>query len=152
MNDGTLKTALATSLALNIFILGAAAGGWFWQPAPTPPQQAGQGLAAAAQALDPDQRQTFRQVVATARRDAQPDSQIAREERDKLANLLKAPNLDRGTIDSTLEMTRAADTRARARLEAAVVDFAESLDPQSRAILIEGLSSRGQMLPRDTKK
>jgi uncharacterized membrane protein len=152
MNGRTMKFALAASVALNVFVLGAATSALFWRSAAMPSQPQEQGLAAAAQALEPAQRQAFRQAVATARRDAQPDSQVARDTRNKLALLLKAPDLDRGAIDATLETTRAADIKVRARIESAVIDFAESLDPQNRALLIEGLSSRGQILPRDTKK
>ncbi|SCM76974.1 putative membrane-associated protein [uncultured Pleomorphomonas sp.] len=147
-----MKIALALSLALNVFILGAAAGAWIWRLAPMPAQPADQGLASAAQAMAPDQRQAFRQALAKARSDAQPDSQAARDARDKLARLLKEADLDRDAIDATLETTRAADIRVRARVEAAVMDFAEGLDSQSRALLIDGLSSRGQILPHSAKK
>jgi len=147
-----MKIALAVSLALNVFILGAAAGAWFWRSAPMPAQQPDQGLASAAQAMEPAQRQAFRQALAKARQDAQPDSQAARDARNKLAQLLNQTNLDRNTIDATLETTRAADTRVRARIETAVVDFVEGLDPKSRAVLIDGLAARGQILPRETKK
>jgi uncharacterized membrane protein len=152
MNGRITKIALAASIALNVFILGAAAGAFFWRSWPTPPQRVEQGLAAVAQALEPAQRQAFRQALATARRDAEPDSQAARAAREELARLLGEPNLDRATIDATLDATRAADIRVRARTEAAVVDFAENLDPQDRAKLVQGLSSRGQMLIRDAKK
>ncbi|WP_165790887.1 periplasmic heavy metal sensor [Pleomorphomonas carboxyditropha] len=148
-----MKIALALSLALNVFILGAAVGAWIWRLAPMPAAQpADQGLASAAQAMAPDQRQAFRQALAKARSDAQPDSQAARDARDKLARLLKEADLDRDAIDATLETTRAADIRVRARVEAAVMDFAEGLDSQSRALLIDGLSSRGQILPHSAKK
>ena len=152
MNERTAKIALAASIVLNVFILGAAAGAFFWRSSPTPPQRAEQGLAAVAQALEPAQRQAFRQALATARRDAQPDSQAARAAREELARLLGEPNLDHAAIDATLEATRAADIRVRARAEAAVVDFADSLGPQDRAKLVQGLSSRGQMLIRGAKK
>lgn len=151
MSRPALKIALAVSLTLNVFILGGAAGALFWRPAPLSARPE-QGLAGAAQALDPTQRQAFRQALAKAKRDAQPDSQAAREARDKLVRLLKETDLDRNAIDATLETTRAADIRVRARIEAAVMDFAESLDPKSRALLIGGLASRGQILPRQEKK
>jgi uncharacterized membrane protein len=151
MNSHAMKIALAVSLTLNVFILGAAAGAWFWQSAPIFAQSA-QGLTGAAQALEPPQRQAFRQALAKAKHDAQPDSQAARDARDKLARLLSEQDLDRNAVEATLETTRAADMEVRARIETAVMDFAESLDPKSRAILIAGLASRGQILPRETKK
>ena len=151
MNSHAMKIALAVSLTLNVFILGAVAGAWFWRSVPIF-AQSDPGLAGAAQALEPTQRQAFRQALAKARHDAQPDSQAARDARDKLAQLLNKADLDRNSIDAALDMTRTADVRVRARIEAAVIDFAESLDPKSRAILIAGLASRGQILPRKTKK
>lgn len=151
MNSHAMKIALAVSLTLNVFILGAAAGAWFWRSAPVFAQP-DQGLAGAAQALEPPQRQAFRETLAKARHDAQPDSQAARDARNKLAQLLNKADLDRGSVDAALEMTRTADMKVRARVETAVMDFAESLDPKNRAILITGLASRGQILPRETKK
>ncbi|MBS1165710.1 MAG: periplasmic heavy metal sensor [Proteobacteria bacterium] len=152
MNSHAMKIALAISLTLNVFILGAAAGAWYWRLPPMLSPQPDQGLAGAAQALEPTQRQAFREILAKARHDAQPDSQAARDARDQLARLLSKADLDRSSIDAALDMTRAADVRVRARIEAAVIDFAESLDPKSRAILITGLASRGQILPREAKK
>lgn len=144
-----MKIALSVSIMLNLFILGAATGAYFWQGKPQPSRKSGQGFAAAAEALEPAERQAFRQALAKARREAQLDSQAARDARDTLARLLNEPELDRKTIDAALEAARNADTKVRARVEDAVVDFAESLDPASRAILIQGLSRRGQILPRD---
>lgn len=152
-----MKIALSASIVLNLFVLGAAAGAYFWQGMPQPSRQSGQGITAAAEALEPAEQQAFRQALARARRNAQSDSQAARDARDTLARLLNEPELDRKTIDAALEAARNADIKVRERVEAAVVDFAESLDPASRAILIKGLSRRGQILPRapatrDTKK
>lgn len=152
MSRYALKIALTVSLVLNVFILGGAAGAWFWRSAPAAAQQQDQGLAAAGQTLNADKRQAFRDTLAKARRDAQPDSKAARDARDKLAQLLHQTELDRNAIDAALDMTRAADVRVRARIEAAVIDFAESLDPEDRTILIDGLAARGQILPRQTKK
>lgn len=146
------KIALAISLTVNVFLLGAAAGAWFWEASPLPSQQPNQGLAAVGRALDPDKRQAFRDVLAKARQDAQADSKAARDAREKLAQLLNEADFDRSSIDATLDMTRAADTRVRARIEAAIIDFAQTLDPKSRAILIDGLAARGQIVPRETKK
>lgn len=152
MSRSITKVAFAVSLALNVFILGAAAGALFWRSAPTPSQPPDQSLAAAADALEPTQRQAFREALAAARREAQSDSQTARDSRNRLAQLLNGATLDRSAIDAALEETRAADARVRARVEAAVIDYAESLDPKNRAILVGGLSARGQILPRSIKK
>lgn len=152
MSRYALKIALTVSLVLNVFVLGAAAGAWFWRSKPAVSQPQDQGIAAAGQALPPDKQQAFRETLAKARHDAQPDSKAARDARDKLAQLLNQSELDRASIDAALDMTRAADVKVRARIEAAVIDFAESLDPKDRAILIDGLAARGQILPRETKK
>ncbi len=152
MSGRTMKHALVASLVLNFFLLGATASAWYWRSAPPASQRTEQGLAAAAQQLEPATRQAFRQALADARAEVRADSRAAREARERLAGLLEAPDLDRQAIDGTLDATRAADLKVRARTERAVIDFAERLDPQSRAKLVEGLASRGQMLPRDRKK
>lgn len=152
MSRSALRIALAISLTVNVFLLGAAVGAWFWQPSSQSPRQQDQGLAAAARALDPEKRQAFREMLSKARQDAQSDSQAARTARDTLARLLNEADLDRTSIEAALNTTRAADARVRARMEAAVIDFAAGLDPKDRAVLIDGLANRGQMLPRETKK
>ena len=152
MSRQAIKIALTISLVLNVFILGAIAGAWLWRPTLAAVQPRDSGLAAAGQALPPEVRQAFRETLANARRDAQPDSQAAREARGKLANLLNQTQLDRAAVDEALNATRTADARVRARMEAAVIDFAVGLDPKNRAVLIGGLSARGQILLRETKK
>lgn len=152
MSTRTTKIVLATSLMFNVFILGAAAGAWFWPWISAAMQRPDPGLAAVADGLDANQQEAFRQILAKARRDMRADSKTARDARNNLAQLMNQPQLDRNAIDAALEMARTADVRVRAQIEAAVVDFAASLDPKSRAILIEGLAARGQIVPRETKK
>lgn len=152
MSTRTPKIILAVSLTINVFILGAAAGAWFWPWISAAMPQPDPGLAAVADGLDASQQEAFRQILAKAKRDTQADAKVARDARNNLAQLMKQPELDRNAIDVALEATRTADVKVRARVETAVVDFAASLDPQSRAILIEGLVSRGRILPREIKK
>lgn len=152
MSTHTAKIVLAISLMFNVFVLGAAAGAWCWPWISAMMQRPDPGLAAVADGLDASQQEAFRQILAKARRDVRADSKTARDARNDLAQLMSQPELDRNAINAALETARTADVHVRAQIEAAVVDFAASLDPKSRAILLEGLASRGQILPRETKK
>ena len=152
MSTRTAKIVLATSLMFNVFVLGAAAGAWCWPWISAAMQRADPGLAAVADGLDASQQEAFRQILAKARQDVRSDSKAARDARNELAQLMSQPELDRNAINAALETARTADVRVRAQIEAAVVDFAASLDPKARAVLIEGLASRGQIVPRETKK
>lgn len=152
--DGRMKTGLlAISLAFNIFILGAAAGGgyiWLREDAALFAQKR-PGLAAAARSLSPEERRAFRQAIQQARRSEADQIGKGRDSRAGLAELLSAPTLDRPAIDRTLEAIRNADMSVRAAVEKAVVDFAATLSPADRKTLVEGLENRGQMLRRGQK-
>lgn len=151
MNERTTRVVLACSLVLNVFAIGAAAGGgyvWWHFGAKRPAQ----GLAAAAQDLGPERQDTLRQALADARRQSRPDTQAALASRIDVARLLGEPTLDRAAIDAALAATRDADMKVRGRVEGAVVDFAAGLNATDRASLVDGLASRGQMLRRAAKK
>ncbi|WP_287173496.1 periplasmic heavy metal sensor [Mesorhizobium sp.] len=72
MSERSIRILLAVSLALNVFVLGAAAGaGYIWQAQQGQRDRAGdqRGLRFAAAGLSPDQRKAFRQAL---RRGAAP--------------------------------------------------------------------------------
>lgn len=74
--------------------------------------------------------------------------QAARNAREELARLLTQEPLDHAEIDARLKAIRDADMAVRTSVEAAVINFAATLNPQNRARLVEGLESRRQMLRR----
>lgn len=108
----------------------------------------GQGLPVAAEDLRSAQRETFRQSLQQARRSVADKAQAGRDAREELARLLTQEPLNHTEIDTQLKKIRSADMAIRTGVEAAVIDFAATLNPSDRAKLVEGLESRGQMLRR----
>ena len=152
MNERTTRIVLALSLVLNVFAVGAAAGGaYVWWHLGANARSAAQGLATAAQDLGSGQQEILQQALADARRQARPDAQAARASRIDVAGLLGEPTLDRAAIDAALAATRDADMKVRGRVEGAVVDFAAGLNAGDRARLVDALAARGQMLRRAAK-
>jgi uncharacterized membrane protein len=135
MSERSSRTILALSLALNTLLVGAAAGAsamWYWnrQVAPATQQQ---GLWLAAKGLSPEQRKTFRQMLAEARREVRQDTEKARMSREQVAGLLMQDKLDTEAINAD---------------EQAVIGFAETLSADDRQVFVEGLRERGSILRR----
>lgn len=150
MSERPNRTLLALSLAFNIFLLGAAAGGasmWYWSRQPSLAVEQ-RGLWLAAKNLSAQQRQTFRKMLGEARREVRQDTDRARMSREALANLLVQDRFDAAAINTELVTIRSADAILRARLEQAVVSFAETLSVADRKVFMEGLRGRGGMLRR----
>jgi uncharacterized membrane protein len=117
-----LWIALALSLVVNVFVIGAAAGLIFGRefgphggPGPKP-----NPLMAAAEKLDPTDRDVFKA-------------------------LMRAPTFDRAAAGAALDRARADDMQVRAKLENTMLDFAAKLDAPNRAVLSEGLA-RGPVM------
>ncbi|UTV41812.1 periplasmic heavy metal sensor (plasmid) [Ensifer adhaerens] len=151
MMDRTIDRTLAVSLALNIFLVGVAVGSsllWLYDTKQTPPRRTVQGLPAAAQELQPEQRKTFRQLLQKARRGSAEKTREGQRAREDLARLLARDPLDRAEIDMMLERIRNADMSLRTSVEAAVIDFAATLRPNDRAKLVEGLERNRAAIAR----
>ena len=149
MIEKSRSTILAISLALNVFIVGAAVGGaYMWHASGPfrPAASARGGLGVAANALPAEQRKTFRQMLILARKEAAADIAAARSGRLKLAQLMVAEPLDRQAVDAQLASIRQSDMALRAKLEKAVIDFAETLTPAERKSFVEELRGHGAML------
>jgi uncharacterized membrane protein len=148
MHDRFRNILLAASLALNVFIFGAAAGGaYMWHTMDRPKVAQNQrALRFAASRLPSAQRKAFQQALTTARRASASDIEEARAGRDALARLLSQSELDQAAIDVELARIRSADLALRTRLEGAVIDFAKALSPAQRQELVEGLRQRTHML------
>lgn len=148
MNGRGWKLLLVGSLVLNVFILGAIAGGayrWFavhGGRGAAPPQHT--ALRYAADDLSPERRQQFLDALKGARREGRDYVRDGREARRQVLDLLAAPQLDRGALDAALQKTRDADTALRAEVEGSVVDFAASLTTDERREFVDGLKQRGQ--------
>ncbi|MDQ7978006.1 periplasmic heavy metal sensor [Paraburkholderia sp. SARCC-3016] len=154
MNGHSLKWALIASLVLNIFLLGAIAGGTYQWFASRPRETASavraqaqtqqHALRFAADQLSDERRQQFAQDLQQARRDGRSYVRSGREGRRDVLSLLGEPELNRPALDAALARTRNADEALRARIEQAVADFAASLSPQERAQFADSLREYGQ--------
>jgi uncharacterized membrane protein len=154
MNGHSLKWTLIASLVLNIFLLGAIAGGtyqWFASrphgatgTLQTQAQTQTHALRFAAGQLSDERRQQFAQDLQQARRDGRTYVRSGREGRRDVLRLLGEPELNRPALDAALARTRNADEALRARVEQGVADFAASLSPQERAQFADSLREYGQ--------
>ncbi|PAQ07308.1 periplasmic heavy metal sensor [Mesorhizobium temperatum] len=155
MNERSIRILFAVSLAVNIFVLGAAAGaGYMWHTQERQRDGAGdqRGLRFAAAGLSPEQRKAFRQALAEARRQSAADIEAARAGREQIARLIEAEPIDAAAVSETLASVRQADMALRGRLEQAIVSFATTLTPADRARLVDGLRGRSNMLRRAREK
>ena len=145
MNDVSLRRWLVASLVLNVFIVGAVAGGaarWWFAERSVAAAEPPRGLRHAADDLPAEQRRNFLVGLRNARRAVAEPLQAAREGRQEVLRLLREPRFEADAVAQTLARTRAADMAARERFEAAVVDFASTLSPPERQKLADGLARR----------
>jgi len=145
MNDASLRRWLIASLVLNVFLVGAVAGGgarwWLAERGiAAAAEPARSGLRHAADDLPAEQRRNFLVGLRNARRAAAEPLRVAREGRQDVLRLMRAPTFEADALAQTLARTRAADLAARERFEAAVVDFATTLSPAEREKLADGLA------------
>jgi uncharacterized membrane protein len=148
MNGGRWKFLLVGSLVLNVFLLGAIAGGayqWFAAHRPSGAAVAQQrALRFAAGDLSAERQEAFIDGLTEARREGRQFVREGREGRREVLRLLAAPQLDRAALDAALARTRAADSALRAQVESSVADFAASLTPEERVKFADSLKQRGQ--------
>jgi uncharacterized membrane protein len=145
MNDLTLRRWLVASLVLNVFVVGAVAGGaarWWVGERSVAAAEPPRGLRHAADDLPEAQRRSFLVDLRNARRAVAEPLQAAREGRQEVLRLMREPRFEADAVAQTLAKTRAADMAARERFEAAVVDFAGTLSPADREKLADGLARR----------
>jgi len=134
----TLTIALAVSLTLNVFIVGAVVGAYgqrarFDGHGP-PPRGAGGGnpIMRAAERLPPDVAAAYRTRMRAEGTAAQPLLQEARQARRDASEAFAQPTFDKAAALAALAKARTAETTAREKLETAVVDFAAALPVDQR--------------------
>ncbi len=142
-----LRTLLAVSAVLNIFLLGAIGGGTYrWiekQKADALAQQ--RGLRFAAAELPQARRDQLRDALRQTRRETLPLILSARSGRIDVVQALQSPQFDRAALDAALARTRDADMAVRARVEGTVADFAATLDAGERMKLVDALQRHGPL-------
>ncbi|RUW21822.1 MULTISPECIES: periplasmic heavy metal sensor [unclassified Mesorhizobium] len=126
----------AASLVLNVFLIGALAGGAGWLIGKSNP---GYSLEAAGGRLPAADRKAFRQALREVRRESRAVILDGQQARREAANLLQQPTLDANALAAALERARTADATIRSRLEQRIVEFAASSSPQDRKLLADAL-------------
>ncbi|CAN5339043.1 hypothetical protein BH11PSE2_BH11PSE2_06490 [soil metagenome] len=142
MSGNGWKIALAISLAVNVFGVGALVGAMGKQATQDPrraPPPIGNPLMRAGDQLSPEQQQAFRAMMRARAQTAQPLLREARQDRLDAAKLFGASEFDKTAASAALAKARTADFTARQDLEAAVVDFAATLNVEDRKKLAQGL-------------
>lgn len=92
----------------------------------------------------PEQADKIRAIVDAARDDLMPALDGMRGTREKVAEMLGAPAIDRAAAETLRAERVAAMDQASRRLTTAILDAAEVLTPEQRAKLVEHLKERGR--------
>ena len=133
------KIAVAVSLALNLFLIGLVAGSLLIGARMLGERSEfrrgrGSHMAAAFQALPEARRQALRDIMRAQALDAAPDLREAARARREAMRLIAAEPYDAPAVTKALERARAADGRARARIDATLAARLTELSPQERAV------------------
>jgi uncharacterized membrane protein len=150
MRPRTLAILLAVSVILNVFVVGAFVGVFFGQSfgMSPPPAARPNAMMAAADRLDPTDRDVFRALMQDEVQRQGPTALDARMARRQAAELMRQPTFDRAAAGALLDRARSDDTQVRAAVENALLDFAARLDQHGRTTLSEGLGRAPGWLAR----
>lgn len=151
MSRRTLFILLFASLALNLFVIGAAAGVFLFGPhlhRMPPPRGGGPPMMAAAAVLPDDQRAAYQTALRAEAAHVGPQLREARQIRREAWSRLGADPLDAAGIAADLDRARALETQSRADVERAILGFAARLPAAERARLGEALAQPARRGPR----
>lgn len=154
MSERSRNILLVASLALNVFIAGGViGGGYIWHTfGYSWTKENRRGVRFAAEYLTPEQQRALRQNLAAARKDNIPLADAGRASRAEIARLLAQDVIDPAAVNAELTRAREADFALRTRIEQTIVAFAESLSPEDRKTLVEGLKKRNVILRQTPAK
>jgi uncharacterized membrane protein len=150
MRPRTLAILLGLSLVLNVFVIGGVVGLFVGQTFGPPSTSAPRPnpMMAAADRLNPVDRDTFRALMQDEVQREGPTALDARQQRRQAAELLLAPSFDRAAAGAALDRARADDIEVRRAVENAMLDFAAKLDQHDRTVLSAGLARAPRWLAR----
>jgi uncharacterized membrane protein len=144
----SLFILLFVSLALNLFILGAAAGAFLFgarfHERPSQFRGGGNPMLAAAQALPDDQREPYREALRSGAMAVGPKLRDARMLRHDAWLRLGADPVDAAAVTADLDRARALETEARGEVDRAIVGFAAKLPAGQRGALGAALANPPQ--------
>lgn len=145
MASRTLKTALAVSAALNVFLLAGGAAIWVKTRTATEAEQTVRTSRSETvmelvdtrpQSVAVPLKEDLRALALTAR----PDFEAARGARREAITITASDDFDPAKVKALLEQSRAAELRGRARLETGAVDLLNGLEAEDRKALSRILS------------
>jgi uncharacterized membrane protein len=143
------RIILIVSLVLNVFLVGAIAGGlWRW----TKGYGAGGWRVQVAATLPPEQRRQFRAAMRQTVLASRDLVRAGRQARAEAARLYVQPALDAAAVSAQLDRARQADGLLRERLERRVVEFSAGLPVDERAKLAGALRQGPFRQPPDRRK
>jgi len=141
MRPPWLVIGLVAYVALNLFLIGAAAGVIALGvrmaregPGPRP----GAFVRATRDLPEPDKR-NFRQMLRGAWAQTQPAAEQSRRLRLEAWTALTDPKADAAVIKLELAQSRQLDLASRARVEEKIVDYVLTLPPADRARFVAGM-------------
>ncbi|WP_340646834.1 periplasmic heavy metal sensor [Phenylobacterium sp.] len=144
----TLTLALIASVALNLFVIGTVVGGILvaqrFRDAAPAANRPRQPLWTAADALPPEHRRAYRQLLRGEAGGVGGQMRQARQARREAWTGLGADPLDGPAISKRLSEARSLEMTARGGVEDRIVTFAATLPPKERAELAKGLARGGQ--------
>lgn len=148
MSRRGLLIALFLSLAVNLFALGAVAGGFVMaqrlREAPVAVGAARLGqppLWAAARELSPENRRAYRQLIRGQASGLRPGLRETRRLRADAWSRLDGDRPEPAAAKAALAQARQLELRTRAEVEDRIVDFAAGLPADERAKLVQGLTN-----------
>lgn len=149
MSGRSLKIALAASVALNLFALGAGAA-FFVSRAKIDERVAEQrrpgregGFPQLVSQLSTEVRREVRASMRSVALSARPDFEAAREARRQAVEAAREPRMDVARVQALLDESRTAEMRGRARLEGGAIAMLEKLDLEDRQALAQLLARKG---------
>lgn len=137
MTKPWIRGLVVASVALNVFLAGAFAGGAVWLR--NARQAPGYSLESAGGQLDATDRTAFRKALREVRQESRQEILDGQQARREAANLLQQPVVDTAALAAALERARNADIAVRKRLEQRIVEFAAGTSLDNRRVLAEGL-------------
>ena len=147
MSRKSLLIALFGSLALNLFLVGAVAGGLVVgqkvrAERPHMAQRPNPPLWRAGDALPPDRAQAYRRALRDQSVEVREAMRAARTARmDTWRSIGKEP-FDPAAAKRRLAEIRAQEADARGKIENHAIDFSAGLSPEDRKVLARGLTER----------
>lgn len=135
-----LVLGLVASVALNLFLIGAAAGvialgmRMARETGPRPGQ-----LMIAARGLPPQDRRAFREMLVAERADIAADTGQSRDLRLSAWGALADAKPDVAAIKAKLAQSRQLDIGVRRKVEEKIVDYAAALPQNERVVFADGM-------------